>query len=197
MAKHKKQGYTWEGSSWFLVPLVNQARKAAIYTCFMFVLLLQEIENLSKGNHICPSNSYRTQWLLNSPYSRLFVFSYVTQLLSAMAWQIAVQVAKRYFPQILLPVTITVGFIGYSIETYIRPPQPAEKSKSVSEIREERRLRRLDSDQEKARWKLFCMFYVYLQLNFDLSGSILYQILYGSQLIFITNPSYTHFWNTC
>ena len=62
-----------------------------------------------------------------------------------MAWQIAMQVAKRYFPQVLLPITITVGFIGYSIENYIRSPQPGEKSKSVSEIREERRLSQMDS----------------------------------------------------
>jgi len=66
-----------------------------------------------------------------------------------MSWQFAMQIVKRYFPQVLLPVTITVGFIGYSIETYIRSPPPVEKSKSVSELREERRLRQMDSDQEK------------------------------------------------
>ncbi len=52
---------------------------------------------------------------------------------------------RRFFPQIMLPITITVGFIGYSIENYFRPPSlPEGKSQSVSEIREERRLRDLE-----------------------------------------------------
>ena len=101
-----------------------------------------------KGNYISPKQLQDTVVSPTPTYSRLFA-SHMS--LSAMPWQIVLQVAKRYFPQILLPITITVGFIGYSIETYIRPPQPAEKSKSVSEIREERRLRKLDSNEENIR----------------------------------------------
>ena len=45
----------------------------------------------------------------------------------------------------LLPITITIGFVGYSVETYIRPPiKPENKSKSVAERREERRLREME-----------------------------------------------------
>ena len=55
-------------------------------------------------------------------------------------WQIAVQIAKRYFPQVMLPVAIVVGFIGYSLETYVRPPRQVEGGQSASERREERRL---------------------------------------------------------
>ena len=63
-----------------------------------------------------------------------------------MPWQIAIQIAKRYFPQVMLPITITIGFIGYSIETYWRPLKPLEgRPKSVSELREERRLREMET----------------------------------------------------
>ena len=54
-----------------------------------------------------------------------------------------VQFARRYFPQIMLPITITIGFIGYSIENYLRPPVAPANSKSRSEMREERRLKEL------------------------------------------------------
>ena len=70
-----------------------------------------------------------------------------------MVWQlgvIAVQLLSRYIPrvvpQILLPITITVGFIGYTIEGYVRSRSPPalEASKSISELREERRLQELE-----------------------------------------------------
>lgn len=61
-----------------------------------------------------------------------------------MPYQIAIQILKRYFPQVLLPITIVVGFIGYSIENYVRPAKAVERSKSVSEEREERRLRQME-----------------------------------------------------
>ena len=60
-----------------------------------------------------------------------------------MPWQLALQIAKRYFPQIMLPITITIGFIGYSIENYLRPPVAPPTTKSTSEMREERRLREM------------------------------------------------------
>ena len=87
-----------------------------------------------KGNYISPQTATGYRGFSN-PHI-LKTASHMS--LSAMPWQIVLQVAKRYFPQILLPITITVGFIGYSIETYIRPPQPAEKSKSVSETKDEK-----------------------------------------------------------
>lgn len=66
----------------------------------------------------------------------------VIKLLPAMLQQVAVTLVRRYFPQILLPITMAVGFIGYSIENYLRKPvQAGELSKSTSELREERRLK--------------------------------------------------------
>lgn len=59
--------------------------------------------------------------------------------------QLALTFVKRYFPQLMLPVTITIGFIGYSIENYLRKPVEApERPKSVSELREERRLKDIE-----------------------------------------------------
>ena len=57
---------------------------------------------------------------------------------------------RRAFPQIMLPITITIGFIGYSIENYFRRPQlPDAMSQSVIEIREERRLKELEDNSLK------------------------------------------------
>ena len=61
-----------------------------------------------------------------------------------MYWQVAIRFVRRYFPQVMLPVTITIGFIGYSIENYLRPPVAPPTSKSTTELREERRLRELE-----------------------------------------------------
>lgn len=66
------------------------------------------------------------------------------KLIKRMPWQIAVQVAKRYFPQAMLPITITVGFIGYTIESSLRSPRTVERSRSVAEMREERRLEEME-----------------------------------------------------
>jgi hypothetical protein len=60
--------------------------------------------------------------------------------------QLGLTFVKRFFPQLMLPFTITVGFIGYSIENYLRAPvKVAERPKSISELREERRLKDLDN----------------------------------------------------
>ena len=56
-----------------------------------------------------------------------------------MVWQIVVGVVRAYAPWIMLPVTITVGYIGYSLEWMIRKPN-LEGPKSIQEQREERRL---------------------------------------------------------
>ena len=82
------------------------------------------------------------------------VIHYRLQLFSdAMAWQIAIQLVKRYFPQIMLPITITVGYIGYTIEGYLRPHRIMEHTKSVGEQREERRLEQMrqKSSEETVR----------------------------------------------
>ncbi len=62
--------------------------------------------------------------------------------------QIALRLVQRFFPQVILPITITIGFVGYSVETYIRPPKSLDQlplSQSVSEVRQERLL----EDMEK------------------------------------------------
>lgn len=64
-----------------------------------------------------------------------------------MPWQIAIQLLKRYFPQVVLPIAIVVGYIGYSIETRLRPPRQVEGQKSASERREERRLEEMSREK--------------------------------------------------
>ncbi len=47
----------------------------------------------------------------------------------------------------MLPLTMTVGFIGYNLERYIRsPPEANQNSKSTIEVREERQLRSVMND---------------------------------------------------
>lgn len=60
--------------------------------------------------------------------------------------QVVLVLVKRIFPQIMLPITITVGFIGYQLEGYLRSPRPELEadSKSVIEQRQERMLRDMD-----------------------------------------------------
>lgn len=64
--------------------------------------------------------------------------------------QLAVQLIKRFVPQVMLPITITIGFIGYSIESYFRKPvaNHGSESQSVIEIREERRLRDIENEKK-------------------------------------------------
>lgn len=57
--------------------------------------------------------------------------------------QVALRLVQRLFPQVILPLTITIGFIGYSMENYFRPQLRVNElpsSKSVSELRQERQL---------------------------------------------------------
>ena len=59
---------------------------------------------------------------------------------------VLVAFVKRFFPQVMLPVTITVGFLGYQLESYLRSPRvPSElEVKSVIERRQDRILREMD-----------------------------------------------------
>lgn len=58
-----------------------------------------------------------------------------------MIWNIVMSGVRRYAPGIMLPVTITVGFIGYNLEWAVRTSKPVETVKSTQEQREERRLK--------------------------------------------------------
>ena len=60
-----------------------------------------------------------------------------------MVWQLVVGAVRVYAPWIMLPVTITVGYIGYSLEWMIRKPRNLEGPRSIQEQREERRLEEL------------------------------------------------------
>ena len=59
-----------------------------------------------------------------------------------MVWQLVFGAVRAYAPWIMLPVTITVGYIGYSLEWMIRKPRNLEL-KGIQEQREERRLEEL------------------------------------------------------
>ena len=56
-----------------------------------------------------------------------------------------IRVVRAYAPWILLPVTMTIGFIGYNLESVIRRKfgRTIEQPKSIDEQREERRLREM------------------------------------------------------
>lgn len=62
-----------------------------------------------------------------------------------MVWNIILSGVRSYAPWIMLPITITVGFIGYNVEWAVRTPQLVEPPASTQERREERRLKDIDS----------------------------------------------------
>lgn len=71
-----------------------------------------------------------------------------------MAWQLVLNAVRTYAPWVMLPITITVGFIGYNMEQWIRNPQSQSiSSMSTEERRKERQLRELsvsdNSDEKK------------------------------------------------
>lgn len=71
-----------------------------------------------------------------------------------MAWQLILNAVRTYAPWVMLPITITVGFIGYNMERWIRNPQSQSiSSMSTEERRKERQLRELtvsdNSDEKK------------------------------------------------
>ena len=60
-----------------------------------------------------------------------------------MVLQIILAASRVYLPWVLLPFTMTIGFIGYTLEWKIRGNKVTEAPKSIAEQREERRLREL------------------------------------------------------
>lgn len=61
-----------------------------------------------------------------------------------MVLQLIVSGIRAYAPWIMLPFTITVGYIGYKLEGYVRRPRPIQPSLSVEEKRLERQLNELN-----------------------------------------------------
>lgn len=60
-----------------------------------------------------------------------------------MVIQIILAASRAYMPWILLPITMTIGFVGSTIEWKLRGDKPIEPPKSIAEQRDERRLREM------------------------------------------------------
>ena len=58
-------------------------------------------------------------------------------------WVLLSNISRGYTPLLLLPLTVLIGFVGYSVESYIRPPTKRIKGKSIEEIRNERYLQEI------------------------------------------------------
>jgi hypothetical protein len=65
-----------------------------------------------------------------------------------MSYQLIINLVRTYAPWIMLPVTITVGFIGYNMERWFRRPNYVEPPKSTEEKRQERLLKDIDVSNE-------------------------------------------------
>ena len=66
-----------------------------------------------------------------------------------MVWTLIVSAVRAYAPWIMLPVTMTIGFIGYNFENFVRRPKSILKVESTLERREERRLKEMQSADNK------------------------------------------------
>ncbi|XP_027892709.1 small integral membrane protein 12 [Xiphophorus couchianus] len=56
-------------------------------------------------------------------------------------WPVVWTAMRTYAPYITFPVAFVVGAVGYHLEWFIRgTPKPREEEKSISELREERKL---------------------------------------------------------
>jgi len=64
--------------------------------------------------------------------------------------QAVLALVKRFFPQVMLPVTITFGFLGYQLESYLRSPRVLSELelKSVMERRQDRTLKEMDLESK-------------------------------------------------
>lgn len=62
-----------------------------------------------------------------------------------MVYQLVINAIRVYAPWIMLPITITVGYVGYKFEGWFRKPQALEPAESVEEIRLERKLKEFDA----------------------------------------------------
>ncbi len=66
----------------------------------------------------------------------------------AMVWWFQVfRIVRVYAPWVLLPVTMTIGFIGYNLETAARTRygKTIEQPKSIEEQRQDRRLKEMNN----------------------------------------------------
>ena len=63
--------------------------------------------------------------------------------------QYALVFARRYWPQLMLPVTIPIGFLGYWLESRFRSRREVEPVQSVVEQREERRLQAMEGGEDR------------------------------------------------
>ena len=65
-------------------------------------------------------------------------------------WPIIWGITRRYAPVVMLPVSITVGIIGYSLEWFIRKDvDQAKDTPSISASRHERILNEMATDDIK------------------------------------------------
>ena len=60
-------------------------------------------------------------------------------------WALISTISRRYTPLFLLPLTVLIGLVGYSVESYLRPPKKRAKGKSIEEIRNERYLQEIEN----------------------------------------------------
>jgi len=60
-------------------------------------------------------------------------------------WPIILNALRVYTPYVLLPVTMTVGYLGYNLENWLRK-NDEKKPKSLMEERADRNLDSLDED---------------------------------------------------
>ncbi|KAI6651527.1 Cathepsin L [Oopsacas minuta] len=60
-------------------------------------------------------------------------------------WALLANISRGYAPILLLPLTVLIGLVGYSVESYIRPPRRKIKGKSIEEIRNERYLQEIEN----------------------------------------------------
>lgn len=61
-----------------------------------------------------------------------------------MAYQLVLNVVRQYAPWVMLPITMTVGYIGYKMEGWFRKPNSLEPPRSTEEVRHERLLKELE-----------------------------------------------------
>jgi len=63
-------------------------------------------------------------------------------------WPIILNALRIYTPYLLLPVTMTVGYVGYNLENWLHK-NVEKKPKSLMEERADRNLDSLDEDPTK------------------------------------------------
>ena len=66
-----------------------------------------------------------------------------------MVWNVIINAVRVYAPWIMLPITMTIGFIGYNFENLLRGSKSLPKVESTLERREERRLKEMQSASDR------------------------------------------------